>query len=116
MTLIPPGNRLPEKADDGAVELSPQDYSFDEPVGDGPANEDAVDPLEPVKVRTAPVEDSAATPLAQMQKALVPLAGTFLFAMGGALLDGNLTVPEVLVAAGGALTTAFGTYRIRNAR
>lgn len=54
--------------------------------------------------------------LAKIRKALVAAAGTAAATLGGLLLDGNLTGPEVLFSLGTGLAIGFGAWRVPNAR
>lgn len=47
-------------------------------------------------------------------KAITALVATEAFGIGGAMLDGNLTWSEAVVATGGALITAAAVWRVPN--
>lgn len=47
-----------------------------------------------------------------IRKALTAAGFTFAGTLGGALLDGALAMPEVLVAAGTGLLAGFATWRV----
>lgn len=49
-----------------------------------------------------------------IRKALVSALGAGVAGIGAAMLDGSLTVPEILTAAGGALVFGFAAWRIPN--
>ena len=49
------------------------------------------------------------------RKAVTAFAGTEAFALGTAMLDGHLSLAEIVAATGGALVAAFATWRIPNA-
>lgn len=53
--------------------------------------------------------------LATIRKALVAAAGAEAAGLGTAMLDGNLTVPEVVAATGAALVFGFAAWRVPNA-
>lgn len=50
-----------------------------------------------------------------IRKALVAAGFTAAAALGGAMLDGSLTVPECIVSAGMGLVAGAATWRVPNA-
>ena len=59
---------------------------------------------------------SAVQLLARARKAVWATSAAAAGGLGLAMLDGDLTRPETIAAAGLGLVTGFGTYQIRNAR
>jgi hypothetical protein len=54
------------------------------------------------------------TTLAPFRKAVVSTIGAAASALGVAMLDGNLTGPEAITAAGAALVFGFAAWRVPN--
>lgn len=55
------------------------------------------------------------TELRKIRKALIAAGGAAAAALGGAMLDGDLTRPETIVAAGAGLVFGFAAWRVPNA-
>jgi hypothetical protein len=53
--------------------------------------------------------------LAPIRKAIVAAAGAEVAGLGTAMLDGNLTLTEVIAATGAALVFGFAAWRVPNA-
>lgn len=53
--------------------------------------------------------------LATIRKALIAAAGAEAAGLGAAMLDGSLSVPEVIAATGAALVFGFAAWRVPNA-
>lgn len=54
--------------------------------------------------------------VSKIRKAIVATVFAAAAAIGGCMLDGQLTGPELVYALGTALTTGAATYTVRNAR
>jgi hypothetical protein len=52
--------------------------------------------------------------LAPVRKAIIATAGAAAAGIGAAMTDGNLTLPEVITAAGAALVFGFAAWRVPN--
>ena len=56
------------------------------------------------------------TALAPFRKAIIATAGAEVAGLGSAMLDGNLTLGEVVAATGAAIVFGFAAWRVPNAR